>query len=68
VSNVQKATTRTVEVTTLPRGVREQTEYPSDGMDTTVTRVVRSASGRVLHSDTWRSHYVRWDGRIEVGV
>jgi vancomycin resistance protein YoaR len=68
VANVSRATTRVVEVTTLPRGVREQTEYPSNGMDTAVTRVVRAANGRVLHRDTWRSHYVRWDGRIEVGV
>ena len=68
VNNVQQATTRTVEVTTLPKGVREQTEYPSNGMDTSVTRVVRNANGRVIHSDTWRTHYVRWDGRIEVGV
>ena len=67
VSNVLQATTRTVEVTTLPKGVREQTEYPSNGMDTSVTRVVRAANGRVLHHDVWRSHYVRWDGRIEVG-
>jgi vancomycin resistance protein YoaR len=67
VSNVQKATTRVVEVSTLPKGVREQTEYPSNGMTTSVTRVVRAANGRVIHRDTWRSNYVRWDGRIEVG-
>ena len=31
VSNVRQATTNVVNVTTLPRGVREQTEYPSNG-------------------------------------
>jgi len=67
VSNLRKATTNTVVVSTLPRGARQQTEFPSNGMDTSVTRVVRSASGSVLHRDVYRSHYVLWNGRIEVG-
>jgi vancomycin resistance protein YoaR len=67
VSNVRQATTRTVYVDTLPKGSREQVEYPSDGMDVSVTRVVRSGTGAVLHRDRWVSHYVRWDGIIEVG-
>jgi vancomycin resistance protein YoaR len=68
VSNVRKATTTVVEVTTLRRGVREQVEYPSNGMDVLVTRVVRNAKGRVIHRDVYRTHYVLWNGRIEVGV
>jgi vancomycin resistance protein YoaR len=68
VSNVRQATTNVVNVTTLPRGVREQVEYPSNGMDVSVSRVVRNAKGRVIHSDTFRTHYVLWNGRIEVGV
>ena len=48
-------------------GVREQTEYPADRMDVSVTRVVRDRAGRVLHRDTYRSHYVLWNGVIEVG-
>jgi vancomycin resistance protein YoaR len=67
VSNVRKATTRTVYVSTLPTGVRKQTEYPANGMDVSVTRVVRSRSGAVLHRDTYRTHYTLWNGRIEVG-
>ena len=67
VTNVRKATTSTVYVDNLAHGVRVQTEYPSDGMDVSVTRIVRNAAGRVIHSDTWRSHYVLWNGRIEVG-
>jgi vancomycin resistance protein YoaR len=66
-SNVRKATTTTVYVDTLPPGVREQTEYPSNGMDVRVTRVVRNARGKVIHSDAWVSHYALWNGRIEIG-
>ena len=67
VSNVRQATTRTVTVATLAHGVRKQTEYPSNGMDVAVTRVVRDSKGRVVHREVWRTHYVLWNGRIEVG-
>jgi len=67
VSNVSKATTRTVYVSSLPKGVKEQVEYPSDGMTTSVTRTVRDAKGRVLHRNTWVSRYVLWNGIINVG-
>ncbi|HEY5629273.1 MAG TPA: VanW family protein, partial [Candidatus Limnocylindrales bacterium] len=66
VSNVIQATTNTQYVTTLPHGVRQQTEYPSNQMDVAVTRVVRKA-GQVLHSDVWYSHYVLWNGIIQIG-
>jgi vancomycin resistance protein YoaR len=68
VSNVSTATTNTVTVTTLPHGVRKQVEYPSNGMDVSVTRVVRNASGAVIHRDVYATHYVLWNGRIEVGA
>ena len=68
VSNVLHAVTNTFTVTTLRHGVRNQTEYPSNGMDVSVTRVVRDASGHVIHSETYRSHYALWNGRIEVGL
>jgi vancomycin resistance protein YoaR len=67
VSNVAKATTRTEYTDDLPRGQRMQVEYPANQMDVAVTRVVRSAKGGVLHSETWRTHYIRWDGVIQVG-
>ena len=67
VSNRQHATTATVRVSTLKHGVRKQTEYPSDGMNVAVSRVVRDAGGAILHSETFRSHYTLWNGRIEVG-
>jgi hypothetical protein len=64
--NVRKATTRTVYVSTLPKGVRKQTEYPANGMSVSVTRVVRRG-GKVIHRDTYRTNYVLWNGRIEIG-
>jgi vancomycin resistance protein YoaR len=66
VRNVQQATTRTVYVGSLPRGQVRQTEWPANGMDVWVTRVVRRG-GSILHRDTYYSHYRLWDGVIEVG-
>jgi vancomycin resistance protein YoaR len=67
ISNLLKPTTQTVYVSTLPHGVRKQTEYPANGMDVSVTRVVRDRNGRVLHRETYGSHYTLWNGRIEIG-
>src|SRR4029077_4504225 len=67
VSNVRQATTSTNYVSTLPSGVKEQVEYPANGMDVTVNRVVRNRSGRVIHSETFRTHYVLWNGIINIG-
>ncbi|HET7828937.1 MAG TPA: VanW family protein [Candidatus Limnocylindrales bacterium] len=67
VSNVRKATTKTVYVDDLPKGTKEQIEYPSDGMTVSVSRVVKDKHGRVLHRNTWRSNYVLWNGIIHVG-
>jgi len=68
VTNVRVATTNVVYVTTLPHGVRKQTEYPSNGMDVSVTRTVRDAAGRIIHREVYRTHYQLWNGRIEVGI
>jgi vancomycin resistance protein YoaR len=67
VTNVVKATTNEVVVDTLPHGVRDQVEYPSNAMDVSVTRVVRNAAGKVTRSETFNTHYVLWNGRIEIG-
>ncbi len=68
VTNVRKSVTRTVLVSTLRTGVRKQTEYASNGMDVSVSRVVRDAGGTVIHHEVYRSHYVLWNGLIEVGA
>jgi len=67
VSNVVQATTNIQYVATLPHGVRQQTEYPSNQMDVSVSRVVRDRGGHVIHSEVWQSHYVLWNGIIQVG-
>jgi vancomycin resistance protein YoaR len=67
VSNVRRASTRTVYTSRLPKGVREQVEYPADGMRVSVSRVVRSKSGRVLHRNTYVTNYVLWNGIVEIG-
>jgi vancomycin resistance protein YoaR len=66
VSNVRRATTRTVLVSSLPHGAREQVEYPANGMDVAVTRVVRKG-GRVIHRETYHTRYALWNGIIHVG-
>ena len=65
VSNVRKATTQTVYVTDLKKGRREQIEYPANGMDVAVTRVVRDRNGQVIHRETYTSAYtlVEWTDR-----
>ncbi|HYO44597.1 MAG TPA: VanW family protein [Candidatus Limnocylindrales bacterium] len=68
VSNLRRATTQVVTVTTLRHGVRKQTEYPSNGMDVSVVRIVRNARGTIIHREVWRTHYLLWNGRIEVGA
>ena len=67
VRNVSQATTKTVPVSTLKPGEREQTEYAANGMDVTVGRVVRDRNGKVIHRDSFVTQYQLWNGRIEVG-
>lgn len=67
VSNVRQAITRTVHVATLRKGVRNQTEFPANGMDVSVTRLVRDRHGAVIHHDTFGTHYVLWNGLIQIG-
>lgn len=66
--NVVKASSRVEYVTTLKPGQRYQEEYPADGYDTVVGRTVTDASGRVIHQDTFRSHYSKVDGVLLIGV
>jgi vancomycin resistance protein YoaR len=53
---------------TLKRGERERIEWPVDGKDVSVTRTVRNADGRVIHRDTFVSHYHRMVGIMQVGT
>ena len=52
----------------LRKGLREQIEYPADGQDVWVTRIVKDRTGKVIHKETFYSHYSRVIGIILVGT
>jgi vancomycin resistance protein YoaR len=68
VSNVVRGYDSVQNTATLPRGKRERIEWPVDGKDVSVTRTVRNANGRVVHRDTFVSHYHRMVGITLVGT
>ncbi len=68
VKNVRPARDTIQYTSTLPAGQRERIEYPVDGKDVWVTRIVRDASGRIIHTDPYYSHYSRVDGIVLVGT
>ena len=53
--------------TKLRPGARQQVEYAADGQDVWVTRFVKDKSGKVIHKETFYSHYARVIGIILVG-
>ncbi len=67
VRNYQSSTTVVQYTTSLRPGVRSQVEYEAAGFDCWVTRTVRDRNGRVIHSNTYYSHYARVVGLILVG-
>jgi vancomycin resistance protein YoaR len=67
-SNVSKAIDTTVYTTKLAPGDWGRQEFPSDGFDTTVTRTVLDPNLKVIHNDTWTSHYARVDGILLKGI
>jgi vancomycin resistance protein YoaR len=66
-SNMTTATDGKLYVGSLAPGQQLRAEYVTDGYDTSVTRVVKDASGTVLHNDTWKSHYVKVNGVLQIG-
>ncbi len=68
VSNVVRGYDSTQKTSALKRGERERIEWPVDGKDVSVTRTVRNADGRVVHRDTFVSHYHRMVGIMLVGT
>lgn len=67
VKNIKPASDTTVYVTDLKPGVRERVEYPVDGKDVWVTRTVIDASGKIIHQETYYSHYARITGVLRIG-
>jgi vancomycin resistance protein YoaR len=68
VKNYRPAGTVTQSTSSLPSGARHQIEWPADGQDVWVTRVVKDKSGKVIHKETFYSHYARVTGIILVGT
>ena len=68
VSNVVKGYDTVVKTTAIPAGTRLRTEWPVDGKDVVVTRTVRDSSGRIIHHETYVSHYHRMVGITQVGI
>jgi vancomycin resistance protein YoaR len=68
VTNVVPGADSTVRTTALPRGQSLRTEWPVDGKDVSVTRTVRDASGRIIHQETYISHYHRMIGINQIGI
>ena len=67
VKNVRPASDSVQYTTTLAPGARKRIEYPVAGKDVWVTRTVRDASGKVIHQETYYSHYARITGIVLVG-
>jgi vancomycin resistance protein YoaR len=68
VKNYRPAGTVTQATSSLRSGARRQIEWPADGQDVWVTRVVKDKSGKVIHKETFYSHYARVTGIILVGT
>jgi vancomycin resistance protein YoaR len=66
-ANVVGAVDRTVYVTTLKPGQQNRAEYPTPGFYTSRTRTVIDSTGKVIHVDTWTSHYAKVDGLLQIG-
>lgn len=67
VTNYKSGYTVIQPTTTVAPGVRMTIEYPADGQDVTVTRTVTDATGKVIHLETYYSHYAQMIGVILVG-
>ncbi|HEX7490338.1 MAG TPA: VanW family protein [Candidatus Limnocylindrales bacterium] len=67
-ANVIKAINTTQYTTKLAPGDWGWQETASDGYETSRTRTVTDANGKVIHKDTWNSKYIKVDGLKLIGV
>lgn len=68
IKNYAYASDHTQYVTTIPVGTQKRVEYPANGFDSWVTRIVRDASGKIIHEETYYSHYAVVQGLLQIGV
>ena len=67
VTNYARASDVTQYTTSLPPGTSKRVEYPTDGMNASVTRVVKDKDGKVIRTDTFFSRYARVNGLLLIG-
>jgi vancomycin resistance protein YoaR len=67
-ANVVRAGDRTEYVSTLKPGQQARAEYPTNGYDTSRTRLVTDSTGKVIHTETWTSHYAVVNGLLLIGA
>jgi vancomycin resistance protein YoaR len=67
VANVVRGYDTVKYTSSLAPGERKRIEWPVDGKDVWVTRTVRDSNGRVVHRETFVSHYHRMVGILLVG-
>jgi vancomycin resistance protein YoaR len=67
VKNVRKATDSVEYTTTLGPGRKKRIEYPVDGKQVWVSRIVTDANGKVIHRNQYYSNYSRITGIVLVG-
>ncbi len=53
--------------TSIPVGTSKRLEYPTIGMQVSVSRTVTDAAGSVIHQDVFNSNYARVDGLTLIG-
>ncbi|HXX60408.1 MAG TPA: VanW family protein [Candidatus Sulfotelmatobacter sp.] len=68
VKNYLGAVDTTVYTATLKKGQTYRAEYPVAGFDSWVTRTVYDAAGKIIHQETYYSHYARVNGILEIGT
>jgi vancomycin resistance protein YoaR len=67
-SNVVSAGDRKAYTTALKPGQQARAEFPTNGYYTSRTRTVTDSTGKVIHTDTWTSHYSMVNGLLVVGA
>jgi vancomycin resistance protein YoaR len=67
VKNVRRASDSVQYTSSLAPGKSKRIEFPVDGKDVWVTRIVTDANGRVIHRNLYYSHYARITGIVLIG-
>ena len=67
VTNRNPGIETTAYTSSIPVGTSKRLEYPTIGMQVTVSRTVTDASGAVIHHDVFNSSYARVDGLTLIG-